>query len=811
MVFAFGRFREVPGRRRCRARVPTGGCSHRQWLHERWCQRVRPASAANDDIASSCCRRWSTAITRRPRRGATNFSTCNTCTIRLYRGHRSRGLERIRQLDAARGFDVRREALLPGTPADARHDDDPRCPEPPASIRSSTIRRTACSCRRRVPTRTATRTTRPATRRRAAPAPTVAACEVQLERSDVRRDRRHVHGLGLLLRVAVPTVHRDPPDRRRRGVWRQRAGTAATGRCSFTNVHAFTINLSSLTRAATGNVVTAVTHRGAQIRSRSATTWSSTASRTPHTTARSRSRRSATVHDALHVRTDRSVPLGTAAGAAGGSRVLCAERSGRDQQRSRARATSSRSRPRPSNTLQPTQNVVIAGVTIACFNGTFTVATTPSATTFTFVQAAADAASSGGTAAHAAMLYKYQVQTKVIGFGVTPGDTNIEAIAHAGGAADMPGDEGYYANDDAGLELAISTIVAKSLRSESCNNLDDDCDTLIDEDFPTKGNPCNNGEKGVCLVNGHQRLPRRRHRRNAGCTAASPSVPRSADGTACNVTNAANAWSPASAPAARSAIRSLVQSTATEICNGLDDDCDGLIDEGLVGCTCSPQAEICDGVDQDCDNHIDQSCRCSNDNTHICKANGDCGGANTCVCTPLTETCGTGTCLGTQTCVGGVYTGCTATPTCTPGHCSIATATTCTVDSQCPAGRDLQHDRVPIAGSATARTTIATACATASASRARTSARRQSRPTTRATLRTTRSRRTRAIRARRTARSRAPAPTASAPVRARSRAATRRRTARSIAIPATASTTTATTRSTRTSSRRRARATAASA
>ena len=92
----------------------------------------------------------------------------------------------------------------------------------------------------------------------------------------------------------------------------------------------------------------------------------------------------------------------------------------------------------------------------------------------------------------------------MIGFGVTPGDANIEAIAHAGGAPDVPNvNEGYYAADEAGLELAISDIIAKSIRSETCNNLDDDCDTKIDEDFPTKGAACSNGEKGVCLVTGH--------------------------------------------------------------------------------------------------------------------------------------------------------------------------------------------------------------------------------------------------------------------------------------------------------------------
>jgi len=44
------------------------------------------------------------------------------------------------------------------------------------------------------------------------------------------------------------------------------------------------------------------------------------------------------------------------------------------------------------------QTVIIAGVTDASFNGTFTIASVPGATTFTYAQAAADATSGGGTA-----------------------------------------------------------------------------------------------------------------------------------------------------------------------------------------------------------------------------------------------------------------------------------------------------------------------------------------------------------------------------------------------------------------------------
>jgi len=311
-----------------------------------------------------------------------------------------------------------------------------------------------------------------------------------------------------------------------------------------------------------------------------------------------------------------------------------------------------------ANALQLTQSVVIAGLTPANFNGTFTVTQVIDSTHFKYTQplpALADGTATvaaTSTASHAAFLYNYQVQTKVIGFGVTPGDTNIEAIAHAGGAVDVPNvNEGYYAADEAGLELAISDIISKSIRSETCNNLDDDCDTKIDEDFPTKGAACTNGEKGVCLVNGHNicRADGTGVTCDAGTVGDAPDCSGQADGTACTVVNAANA-SVQGKCSAGVCDPFLVQGGATEICNGLDDDCDGKIDEGLIGCVCNPQAELCDGADQNCDGHPDQTCTCSNAPHGTCKADGDCGTGNTCVCAPLVRNCGTGTCLGTQTC-----------------------------------------------------------------------------------------------------------------------------------------------------------------
>ncbi|RMH42294.1 MAG: VWA domain-containing protein [Deltaproteobacteria bacterium] len=161
------------------------------------------------------------------------------------------------------------------------------------------------------------------------------------------------------------------------------------------------------------------------------------------------------------------------------------------------------------------------------------------------------------------------VDTFVVGFSVVAGErAELDAIAMAGSGGARGA---FFAGDESELANALAAIVGGSIVTESCNGADDDCDGLVDEDFPDLGAPCDDGELGAC--------------RGTGTRVCAPT----GDGTECAIAD------PGATP-------------VDEVCNGLDDDCDGLIDEDL-SCvpTCTPTGpDVCDGVDNDCDGAIDE-------------------------------------------------------------------------------------------------------------------------------------------------------------------------------------------------------------
>jgi MYXO-CTERM domain-containing protein len=183
------------------------------------------------------------------------------------------------------------------------------------------------------------------------------------------------------------------------------------------------------------------------------------------------------------------------------------------------------------------------------------------------------------------------ILTYVIGFGIPPGTEQIERIA-VGGGTDNPtdgvgGNRAFYAANEAALSLAFNQIINDAQPpSETCNGLDDDCDNEIDEDLPL-GQPGDAAQPSAqfCDGEGH---------RSADQNDLVRQRPEIADDLA------------ATTPITTQVVCGRVDDSCEN--PGVDDDCDGAVDEdGVDACgNCEAPPEICDGVDNDCDGAEDE-------------------------------------------------------------------------------------------------------------------------------------------------------------------------------------------------------------
>jgi hypothetical protein len=257
----------------------------------------------------------------------------------------------------------------------------------------------------------------------------------------------------------------------------------------------------------------------------------------------------------------------------------------------------------------------------------------------------------GDPVAAASALRSAGFPVHVIGFAIDAGSrAQLDAIAAAGGTGSA-----IFVDDSAALSAAIARIVNESTLIETCNGLDDDCDTLVDEGFVLYCNRpagvtslrlCTDPGETVCDGvddNCNGRVDEGLRNRCGNCGAEPP-----------------------------------------EVCNRIDDDCDGAIDEGGVCSGCVPSPEVCDNLDNDCDTRIDEGVTrpCGTDlgectvGVQTCVAGefGACSGVgpspevcdnldNDCdgVVDGLTRPCGSsvGACIpGTQTCTAGSFGTC---------------------------------------------------------------------------------------------------------------------------------------------------------
>ncbi|RLB55392.1 MAG: hypothetical protein DRJ42_06330 [Deltaproteobacteria bacterium] len=243
----------------------------------------------------------------------------------------------------------------------------------------------------------------------------------------------------------------------------------------------------------------------------------------------------------------------------------------------------------------------------------------------------------------------------------------------------------------------------RAVGEEMCNDNDDDCDGLVDEDFDLQGDPENCGAcDAVCVL--PDAIP--------GCAEGECTIADCAIGFVDLDDNPTNGC------------EYECQSTGIERCDGVDNNCDGAIDEGfdltddpghcgacgnvcvfpnatascaasacvMGGCNagfvdldgepangceyaCAPTgAELCNSVDDDCDGDVDEPFDLLTDASNC----GTCG--TTCTFPNATGVCSMGTC-GVATCTAGFVdidgdpaTGCEypCTPTGTADTCNGA-------------------------------------------------------------------------------------------------------------------------------------------
>ena len=272
------------------------------------------------------------------------------------------------------------------------------------------------------------------------------------------------------------------------------------------------------------------------------------------------------------------------------------------------------------------------------------------------------------------------VEFTILHFSELLGRNQFDASARFGVNAFMGSfaDAGIGEDHTPGVARTVDICLTPNA-PDICNDFDDDCDGDIDEDVVGKGDACIVGV-GACRALGH---------RVCGEDGAliCNAVPRAPTADICDgIDNDCDgAIDEAIAPVPSACGAGLCAATGNiickngkpvdtcrpaaprpELCNEDDDDCDGRTDENIapVAITCGrgicqangqrrcvggdlidhcmpfdPEAEICDGLDNNCDGRIDDGLP------------------------PIATTCGVGTCAanGTATCRNGDYE-----DTCTP-------------------------------------------------------------------------------------------------------------------------------------------------
>ena len=206
-------------------------------------------------------------------------------------------------------------------------------------------------------------------------------------------------------------------------------------------------------------------------------------------------------------------------------------------------------------------------------------------------------------------------------------EASLNAIANAGSGGMNP--VATFVRRPEDLVPALTSIIDGSIRTERCNGVDDNCNGVIDEGYDALGTACDDGGRGVCRGTGRYVCAP-----SGLATQCRIEVPGLMAGVeTCNTSD----------DDCDEAIDEGLVCTGgcvpsgPEVCNGVDDNCNGAVDEtdpaidtpcgmteglcepgglrcvlGMLRCVggTAPRDEICNGLDDDCDGVGDNLAMC---------------------------------------------------------------------------------------------------------------------------------------------------------------------------------------------------------